>query len=125
MVGLKGQGSTSEKREKAAMEIKVCGGTLKVSEFVKNTSCKFVLDIGADITILCSWVFLKLDSNRIAKFKNDGVIRGLDRQVIPVTSRVTLEITLGETLLNMKNRLLLFKKMYPRCGLLEKGRLRH
>lgn len=57
MVGLEGQGSTSEERKKAPMEIKVCGGTLKVSGFVKNTPCEFVVDTGADVTILSSRVF--------------------------------------------------------------------
>jgi type 1 fimbria pilin len=81
---------------KAPMEIKVCGGTLKVSGFIKNTPCQFVVDTGADVTTLSYRVFHKLDSTAAVKtVSTDGVIRGLDGQIIPVIGRVALEVTLG------------------------------
>ena len=93
MVGLKGRGSTSRESKKAPTEIKVCGGTLKVLGFTGNVPCQFVVDTGADVTILSSRVFHKLDSAEgIEDVSNEGVVRGLDGQVIPVIGRVTLEI---------------------------------
>ena len=98
MVGLKGRGSTTQESKKAPTEIKVCGGTRKVSGFTGNVPCQFVVDTGADVTILSSRVFHKLDSaESIEDASNEGVVRGLDGQVIPVIGRgVTLEITIGE-----------------------------
>ena len=76
----------------------VCGGTLKVLGFTGNVPCQFVVDTGPDVTILSSRVFHKLDSAEgIEDASNEGVVRGLDGQVIPVIGRVTLEITIGET----------------------------
>ena len=85
MVGLKGRGSTSQESEKAPSEIKVCGGTLKVSGFTENVPCQLVVDTGADVTILSSRVFHKLDSaESMENVSNEGVVRDLDGQVIPV-----------------------------------------
>ena len=98
VVEREGQGSTSVESRKAPMEIKVCGGTLKVSGLIKNTPCQFVVDTGADVTTLSYRVFHKLDSAAALKtVSTDGVIRGLDGQIIPVIGRVALEVTLGET----------------------------
>ena len=56
------------------------------------------MDTGADVTILSSRVFHKLKSNGLNKTTaTEGVVRGLDGKIIPVTGRVTLEVTLGET----------------------------
>ena len=61
-VDLKGGGSTSEKALKAPMEVKVCGGSLKVSGFMKNVPCLFVVDTGGDVTIVSEKLYDRVGS---------------------------------------------------------------
>ena len=91
MVELEGRCSTSEEIKKTPLDIKVCGGTLKVAGFVENVPCQFVVDTGADVTILSSRVFHRLKSNGLIKTAAaEGVVRGLDGKIIPVTGRVRI-----------------------------------
>ena len=80
------------------LEIKVCGGTLKVSGFVEDVPCQFIVDAGADVTILSSRLFHKLDSaGRLKNASNERVVKGLDGQVIPIIGQAVLEIIIEET----------------------------
>jgi hypothetical protein len=61
-VDLKRRGSTDEKALKAPIEVKVCGGALEVSGFIKNVQCLFVVDIGADVTIVSEKLYENVGS---------------------------------------------------------------
>ena len=56
-VGLKGRGSTDEEIAKAPIEINVCGGALRVLGFINDMPSKFIIDTGADVTMVSTNLF--------------------------------------------------------------------
>ena len=77
--------------------MKVCGGTVKVTGFIVAQPVQFVVDTGADVTILSLRVYKELSQKGdVEILAPNGALKGLDGKKIEVLGTTTLEFSLGE-----------------------------
>lgn len=76
---------------------KACGGALKVTGFSEDVLCQFIIDTGADVTIISSRLYEQLIyTGEMEKMAIKGTLKGLDWQKITVIGQTMLETTLGQ-----------------------------
>ena len=79
------------------LEVKMCAGSVFVGGFIMNSPCTFIIDTGADVTIMSHRIYTKLVNIEERKpLEMNASMRGIDGNEMPVLGKVTVPIALGE-----------------------------